>query len=95
MSDTHFDESWYAKTQRELGELSSHQAQQQKQLDGITGILQRMERRLDNHGNRLAQLAAWGIAAALVIPMIPDVLVLFRDSKGTGTSSTDIRGMVS
>ena len=94
MAETQFEDSWYVRTQRELGELASHQGQQQKQLDGISDTLERMERRLDNHGNRLAQLAAWGIAAALVIPMIPDLLTLFRDNQGTGTSSTDIRGLL-
>ena len=81
-----FSESWYVKTQRELGELQQLTKAQQQSLDRIEDGQERMEQRLDAHGARLAQVAMGAVIAALVIPMIPELISLTRDSSASDTS---------
>lgn len=76
-----FSESWYVKTQRELGELHTQVTNQQTVLQKIQDGQDRMEQRLDAHGARLAQVAMGAVVAALLIPIIPDMIMLFRDSQ--------------
>ena len=85
-----FSESWYVKTQRELGELQQLTKAQQSTLDRIETGQERMEARLDAHGARLAQVAVCAVVAALAIPMIPDLIPLVTDGRGSGTSTSHL-----
>lgn len=77
-----FTESWYTATQRELGELHTLVVQQQSTITSIQATQERMEQRLDAHGARLAQVAMGAVVAALLIPIIPDTVMMLRSAPG-------------
>ena len=86
-----FHESWYTATQRELGELHTLVVQQQATISSIQATQERMEQRLDAHGARLAQVAMGAVVAALLIPIIPDTVMMLRTAPPGASQETVTR----
>lgn len=72
--------SWYSKTEGRLAHLENESQHHLRMLTAIEATLERMERRMDNHGNRLATIAAVGIVSAVLASGLPDWISTFRQN---------------
>ncbi|MYF38258.1 MAG: hypothetical protein F4219_05755 [Gammaproteobacteria bacterium] len=85
-----FTESWYVTISQEVQALKTLTEVQGREIGELKAALEKNTDRLTSHGNRLAMVASIGIVASLLIPTIPDILELHRDTRQTVTTTQTI-----